>query len=249
MRAMTGGACQPSRAFGKTGRLPEPVCMGCDLEFIFTFRARRVIEINRIVAERLTRAERKDPAIPPDNRSRQACAGSFQMTLHADIKLTFRRQARWVEDRFTDLILVSAGSQLNVFASRPVATLAVNSRWNLRWENRLAAGAVSGCCQCGICVVTKHALLRNLPAKVRVIGMVVARVHCPGAPAFRIPRKRQLHQPPVRVSMQECLGMIAGTDHIVNLLLENVDLSGPGTGLMAVLIELAVAFKQRIMTV
>lgn len=52
---MAGSAREPFAAFQETHRLPKSVCGTDDLELVFVAGARRMIEVDHVVAKRLAR--------------------------------------------------------------------------------------------------------------------------------------------------------------------------------------------------
>src|SRR3954469_8463667 len=79
VRIMAGGGQQRRIAFLKTGRLTQPVsCMG-DFKFIVVTGFGRLVEMQNIVGQRLTRPVREDAPCVTSDGGGQPETGSFQM--------------------------------------------------------------------------------------------------------------------------------------------------------------------------
>src|SRR5881409_1453331 len=74
-----------------------------------------------------------------------------------------------------------------------------------------------------------------------MIRTVVTRVHRPVAALFGVPRKRQLDQLIAGGPMHVSADVIAGTQNVVDLLLEHIDLFAIGIDLVSALIVFAIA--------
>src|SRR6476661_6965311 len=146
----------------KASRLAQAVSGVSDLETI-PLGIGSAIEINRIIAERLSRPIRKWCPIVPSNRVRHVTAGRLQMALHAHVELPVAIEPGGVHD------VPGAGGGY-VRASGSVTALAVDGR-------RLAS----------LRAMAEQAIFGNDAAKVLLIGTVVAWTHRPVAALFGIP--------------------------------------------------------------
>src|SRR5438876_36941 len=131
MRVMARSAGQGARAFLKAGRFEEAVPSVGDLELVLVARSWRLIKVKDVIAKRLSRAVGKIAAAVTPDGIRQQVAGGFQMTLQAHFELSFRAQARRIQNGSSNVFerLPGLGS-LNMLASRSVAALAINPLGN-----------------------------------------------------------------------------------------------------------------------
>src|SRR5436190_21341435 len=145
--------------------------------------------MQNVIGERLSGAvgEYAAPVTPKRGRQRKSCR--FQVALQAHLHLPFRAQPRWIHDTGTRESAVSTPDSLHVTLSRAVATLAVYAFGEFL-EHRLARIYFAA----GITVVAEHALNGDPPAKVPMVGAIVAGTHCPISAVFGIPTHRKLYE-------------------------------------------------------
>src|ERR1041385_3627761 len=93
----------------------------------------------------------------------------------------------------------------------------------------------------GISVMAEHAVVADFAPEAIVIGPVVSGVHGPGAAFFGVPGERQFDEGVAGGAVEISARVIAGTHHVVDLLLHDVDLAAGGIELMAALIIFAIA--------
>ena len=99
---------------------------------------------------------------------------------------------------------------------------------------------------CGIGIMAEHALGGDGAPEILLIAPVVSRAHRPISRTFAVPAHGQLDQPSLRVAMEEGARVIAGTDHIINLLFDDVGFFAAKADLRAALKQLAVMLQHRV---
>src|SRR5581483_1292144 len=92
-------------------------------------------------------------------------------------------------------------------------------------------------------VVAEHAACGNRAAKVLLIFAVVTRAHRPISGLLRVPAYGQLDEFPLRIAMKIGARMVAGADHIVDLLLDNIGFFSMQSSLRALFVEPAIALQ------
>ena len=219
----------------------------CDLETIPL--TRRTVEEELVLAHRLTRPVGIDTAVVPANLIWHQAAAGLQMALHADFQLPIPAETRRIDDRLPDLLPRSVGreSGTHVGAPRPMTPLAINP---LRYwvgekrKARIAALWITPLQRQP--VVAEQALAGDRPAEILLPRAIVARAHRPVAGILHIPRHRQFDQPAIRATVQVTVGMVAGSNDVVDLFLDDVGLLAVETLLRPALVKLAVALDHRV---
>src|SRR5437762_3118334 len=117
MRIVTGRARHRSGAGHKTFRFSKTVCGARDFKLVVMTGIPRVIEMHHVIRKRLAWTKRKHTAIETPHRVRQRRARRFEMTLHADLKLTLGRELRRIHNvRRTGLARVRAAGTVTALA-------------------------------------------------------------------------------------------------------------------------------------
>src|SRR5438132_2114528 len=126
VRIVTRSAGKPPLAVPEARRLPEPISLTHYLELAAITGVRGVIEMQQIRAQRLAGPERIRLAIETADRGRQLRAGGLEVTLHTDIHLKLRTQARRVQNCGFNFRLqrLAARGQLDVPRPGTMAALA-----------------------------------------------------------------------------------------------------------------------------
>src|ERR1700692_4972055 len=90
--------------------------------------SRRVVEIDDVIFQRLTRAVRKHATVEPFQSSWKRGLGRFQMALHADLKLTLGMRPRRMDNSRAHGPRRSAlPGRCNVVCTRSMAALAIDA--------------------------------------------------------------------------------------------------------------------------
>ena len=111
-----------------------------------------------------------------------------------------------------------------------MTTLAVNALRQLTGKDRLRATRLVRSRILRISVVAEHALIRDQPARLRVMG-IETRTHGPVAAAFGIPAQGKFDQRSKIRAMQVGSRMVAGPDDIIDLHLFDVGVASIEAGL------------------
>ena len=120
-----------------------------------------------------------------------------------------------------------------------MAPLAIDALRQRSGISRLGPGFPLRCGNSRIGVVAGHALVVDRARGPLVIQPVVARIHRPVAALFRIPAQRQLLERVPRGQVQKGPRMIAGAEHVIDLLLFDVGVPAVEPDLPSPLIEFA----------
>src|SRR6266478_6628016 len=128
VRVVAGGAQHRRIAFLKAGRLTQPVGRVGDFELVVVPGFGRLVEMQRIVCQRLARPVREDAARVTSYGGGQPETGGFQMTLHAQLQLPLPAQTRRVYD--CSLRCFPALHSLDVGAPGAMAALAIDATRN-----------------------------------------------------------------------------------------------------------------------
>src|SRR5262249_10935062 len=97
MRVVAGRAGHPA-ALEEAAGLPQTVGLVRDLELVVVAASGRVIEVDAIGGEVLSRTEGEHPPAERDEAAPVRAAGRLEVALHADVHLTLPRQPSWIDD-------------------------------------------------------------------------------------------------------------------------------------------------------
>ena len=181
-------ACRLAQAVGSAG----------DLEFVIAARCPgRVIEMNEVVAQRLTRRVREQGLLVPFNPKRQRTARRLEVALHARLELLVTIELRRIHDCQNARFHVASLFRRDMRLPWTMATLAVDALGKCVAEPRAAAvifdertSSQRAPKSAWVAVVTRHAPRIDDPPEVHMVGAVVPRAHRPIAAAFGVPADR-----------------------------------------------------------
>jgi hypothetical protein len=214
-------------AFEEAGRLAKPVDGVDDFELLLV--ARSVIEVERVVGERLTGLVGEDASIESLNCVGKGETGGLEVALHADFELRGRSEAFRIEDGGADFFLLRAlgifERKIDVLRAGAMAAFAIDAFGQLRGEEWFHAGQILSWSDGRIGVVAEHAVVGDSAAGVGVGGVVKSGTHCPIAAVGGIPGDGQFDESVFGGAMDITAGMIAGAHDIVNLKLLYVGLA------------------------
>ena len=149
----------------------------------------RVIEMNEVVAQRLTRRVPEQGLLVPFNPKRQRTARRLEVALHARFELLVTIELRRIHDCQNARFLVASLFRRDMRLPRTMATLAVDALGKCVAEPRAAAVIFDRTLR-WVAVVTRHAPRIDDPPEVHMVGAVVPRAHRPIAAAFGVPADR-----------------------------------------------------------
>src|SRR5262249_52711114 len=121
-------------------------------------------------------------------------------------------------------------SQLNVFTAGAVASFAIDSPRLLRRKHRIGSGRLPDRVA-GVRIMAEHAGAIHGAAKIGMVRPIVTWSHAPRR-IFGIPGKRQLHEPAVGRALYQTPGVIARSEHVVDLNFDDIRLLAVETDLM-----------------
>jgi hypothetical protein len=236
-------ARQSAGAAAKAFGLAKAVGGACDLEFVVSPCAGCVIEVENVVGERFDRRIRKVAAPELADRVGQSVRGGLEMALHADFELPFGRELGRIENGLPqDRRRISAPRGFDVGSAGAVAAAAVYALGQVFGEADSGAWHVSGL-NGRVRVMAEQALEVDLASKIEMVGAVIAGGHSPEALSGGIPGNRRLEQTSIRRSVQVRTRVIAGTEHVVDLLLHWIRSCAGRVDLIAADEEAAISFK------
>ncbi len=128
-----------------------------------------------------------------------------------------------------------------MFAAGTVASLAINAFGQRTRVYGLRKRLVISRRDLRIPVVTEHAIVTQRAAEAVMIRTIVARVHRPVASLFGVPCERQFDQLVAGGPMHVRADVITGTQNVVDLLLQHIDLFAIEIDLVSALIVFTIA--------
>src|SRR5262245_49741637 len=126
-----------------------------------------MIEIDEIVAQILSRSERKRGMLIAPNLKRQGTACRLEMTLHANLELTSPVELCRIYNGAPASVELARLYGIYVRLPRPMTTLAINA-----FRQRSVSNFATR-----IRVVARHAAFDNRPSKIQMCRTIIARTH------------------------------------------------------------------------
>src|ERR1035437_7677043 len=238
VRIVAGGAGELPGAGQEAGRFPQTVGRTGELEFIVVAGAGRVIEMQRVFFQRLSRAVGKDTPVEARDGRGESQGGGLQVALQADFHAADGVEPGRIHDGAAHFVPRSAPLHgLDVGFSGTVTALAIDALRHALGEYGGAVPLRRGL-DFGIGVVAEHARVIDLAAETRVVRPRVSRAHAPMAAGFGVPGGGEFQQLAGRGARKVAARVVAGTNPVVQ---------GPFEGtvvLLAPQVSLAAAYRQ-----